>query len=877
MSLKPRVVDFDETWNKLLTTIKAVVMLEYVERATWNDRFSYPFNGSLINILKLINLLKSENVVKVMEELSHRALVGSVNYGQVHKIRHCTIVMQLSHSPTVQKYHMWNEVGKSPCTPLVDIYALCVAYPEPLGERLYTETKIFLENHVRHLHKRVLESEEQVLVMYHRYWEEYSKGADYMDCLYRYLNTQFIKKNKLTEADLQYGYGGVDMNEPLMEIGELALDMWRKLMVEPLQAILIRMLLREIKNFSTNASLVSVVHICRCLLGVIPCALKVSSLCPPKYLFFHHKQNKITGEYYKQEASNLLQESNCSQYMEKKGQVVNDMHSQNHLLVPRPTQQHAPKDQGYIFPREHLISEALTTQLHVTECFQAWAFVLGRLKDEEIRCRKYLHPSSYTKVIHECQQRMVADHLQFLHAECHNIIRQEKKNDMANMYVLLRAVSTGLPHMIQELQNHIHDEGLRATSNLTQENMPTLFVESVLEVHGKFVQLINTVLNGDQHFMSALDKLAKYCDNLLKKSAKGMTENEVEDRLTSFITVFKYIDDKDVFQKFYARMLAKRLIHGLSMSMDSEEAMINKLKQACGYEFTSKLHRMYTDMSVSADLNNKFNNFIKNQDTAGAWPLTQAPSSTFAIPQELEKSVQMELVDLLSPEVQEVAEIPGQLLKDTMRNDELREDKTSPDESPNYSFLHYRAQTCEVKMNYLGKPYVAMVTTYQMAVLLAFNNSETVSYKELQDSTQMNEKELTKTIKSLLDVKMINHDSEKEDIDAESSFSLNMNFSSKRTKFKITTSMQKDTPQEMEQTRSAVDEDRKMYLQAAIVRIMKARKVLRHNALIQEVISQSRARFNPSISMIKKCIEVLIDKQYIERSQASADEYSYVA
>ncbi|XP_026698216.1 cullin-2 isoform X1 [Strix aluco] len=774
MSLKPRVVDFDETWNKLLTTIKAVVMLDYVERATWNDRFS-------------------------------------------------------------------------------DIYALCVAYPEPLGERLYTETKIFLENHVRHLHKRVLEAEEQVLVMYHRYWEEYSKGADYMDCLYRYLNTQFIKKNKLTEADLQYGYGGVDMNEPLMEIGELALDMWRKLMIEPLQTILIRMLLREIKNPSTpptRQAEYQLTHFCfnttgsrqdlefdRCgedpnqkvIHGVINSFVHVEQYKKKFPLKFYQEIFECpflneTGEYYKQEASNLLQESNCSQYMEK---------------------------------------------------------VLGRLKDEEMRCRKYLHPSSYGKVIHECQQRMVADHLQFLHAECHNIIRQEKRSDMANMYTLLRAVSSGLPHMIQELQNHIHDEGLRATSNLSQENMPTQFVESVLEVHSKFVQLINTVLNGDQHFMSALDKaltsvvnyrepksickapelLAKYCDNLLKKSAKGMTENEVEDKLTSFITVFKYIDDKDVFQKFYARMLAKRLIHGLSMSMDSEEAMINKLKQACGYEFTSKLHRMYTDMSVSADLNNKFNNFIKNQDTiidlgisfqiyvlqAGAWPLTQAPSSTFAIPQELEKSVQM--FELFYSQ-----HFSGRKL----------------------TWLHYLC-TGEVKMNYLCKPYVAMVTTYQMAVLLAFNNSETVSYKELQDSTQMNEKELTKTIKSLLDVKMINHDSDKEDIEVESTFSLNMNFSSKRTKFKITTSMQKDTPQEMEQTRSAVDEDRKMYLQAAIVRIMKARKVLRHNALIQEVISQSRARFNPSISMIKKCIEVLIDKQYIERSQASADEYSYVA
>uniref|UniRef100_A0A672QUZ8 Cullin-2 n=1 Tax=Sinocyclocheilus grahami TaxID=75366 RepID=A0A672QUZ8_SINGR len=699
MSLKPRVVDFDETWNKLLTTIRAVVMLDYVERATWNDRFS-------------------------------------------------------------------------------DIYALCVAYPEPLGERLYTETKVFLENHVRQLFKRVLESEEKVLVMYHRYWEEYSKGAEYMDCLYRYLNTQFIKKNKLTEADLQYGYGGVDMNEPLMEIGELALDMWRKLMIEPLQPMLIGMLLKEIKNDRSGEDPnQKVIH------GVINSFVHVEQYKKKFPLKFYQEIFEgpfltKTGEYYKQEASNLLQESNCSQYMEK---------------------------------------------------------VLGRLKDEEVRCRKYLHPSSYAKVIHECQQRMVADHLQFLHGECQNIIRQEKRDDMANMYTLLRAVSSGLPHMIQELQVHIHDEGLRATSNLSQENMPTLFVESVLEVHSKFVQLINTVLNGDQHFMSALDKaltsvvnyrepksickapelLAKYCDNLLKKSAKGMTENEVEDKLTSFITVFKYIDDKDVFQKFYARMLAKRLIHGLSLSMDSEEAMINKLKQACGYEFTSKLHRMYI----------LFYCFVFSFNISS---------------------------------------------------------------SCHFYYLSNILFRCEVKMNYLSKPYVAVVTTYQMAVLLAFNNSETVSYKELQDSTQMNEKELQKTIKSLLDVKMISHDSQKEEIEAESTFSLIMSFTSKRTKFKITTSMQKDTPQvqrldaaensiELEQTRSAVDEDRKMYLQAAIVRIMKARKVLRHNALIQEVINQSKARFNPSISMIKKCIEVLIDKQYIERSQSSADEYSYVA
>lgn len=54
---------------------------------------------------------------------------------------------------------------------------------------------------------------------------------------------------------------------------------------------------------------------------------------------------------------------------------------------------------------------------------------------------------------------------------------------MANMYTLLRAVSNGLPHMIQELQVHIHNEGIRGTSNLSQENVRIeVFCMSILYV-----------------------------------------------------------------------------------------------------------------------------------------------------------------------------------------------------------------------------------------------------------------------------------------------------------------------------------------------------------------------------------------------------------
>lgn len=64
----------------------------------------------------------------------------------------------------------------------------------------------------------------------------------------------------------------------------------------------------------------------------------------------------------------------------------------------------------------------------------------------------------------------------------------------------------------------------------------------------------------------------------------------------------------------------KRLIHQQSHSMDLEEAMINRLKQACGYEFTNKFHRMFTDISLADDLNTKFTNFLKSSNTEVSLP-----------------------------------------------------------------------------------------------------------------------------------------------------------------------------------------------------------------------------------------------------------------
>ena len=74
-----------------------------------------------------------------------------------------------------------------------------------------------------------------------------------------------------------------------------------------------------------------------------------------------------------------------------------------------------------------------------------------------------------------------------------------------------------------------------------------------------------------------------------------------------------------------------------------------------------------------------------------------------------------------------------------------------------------------------------------------------------------------------------------------------------------------------------VEAQRKTMTDAAIVRIMKARKSLDMPSLILEVIRQLAVRFVPSNSDIKKRIEDLIERDYLERDSSDSKILSYCA
>ncbi|CAF4166750.1 unnamed protein product, partial [Adineta steineri] len=305
--------------------------------------------------------------------------------------------------------------------------------------------------------------------------------------------------------------------------------------------------------------------------------------------------------------------------------------------------------------------------------------------------------------------------------------------------------------------------------------------------------------------------------------------------------IFSYLNDKDVFMKLYQKMLRKRLIDQLSVSESYEETLILEFKKKCGYEYTSKLEQMIKDIRLSEDLTQQYRTHQKNTHgneinlfsvmvlSLNCWLFSQ-PS------------------DIILP-------IEFKTIYDNFTTFYL-----SKHTGRKLTLLHQYSKG-ELEINFTTKKHRIQVSTYQMMILLLFNQELILTFEQIQDKTQIHQELLFEILSGLLKSKLLI-----------SNDPLTLNSRIKLAENFIRPNEQKDQSYLMKTT---IDE-RQMIIQATLVRIMKKERTLKHSLLIQQVIQQLTSNFKPDISLIKKYIEILIEKEYFRRDSKDKDTLHYL-
>jgi cullin 1 len=516
---------------------------------------------------------------------------------------------------------------------------------------------------------------------------------------------------------------------------------------------------------------------------------------------------------------------------------------------------------------------------------------------ENHRVTTYIHDISRTQTNTILEDCLIRNFAQQMVAELPHYLNSGMSVEIGVLYSLMKRINN-LQLMADMFGEFVLKNGQSAISALADDDHDK-FMTAVIDVYSKGHQILKEHFKFDMLFVSAFDKanktyintnsltttipgantinrragaiaqiLGRYTDSILRGSSKSIGscsggDDDVEVYLENITNIFKYLEDKDIYQKFYAKYLAKRLISGKIISEETENSMISKLKSLCGMEYTSRFQTMTKDLTASREIVAKYKSSSASKSasgfdilvlTSGSWPIQATQSSELILPLELHK-----LTDAFT--VFYHANTQGRKL----------------------TWMHNLSYG-DLITNYIkgsdGKlmKYVFQASGIQMVILLAFNQSETLTLTDLAQATGMKPEVLRAQMELLVKMKILKLKPDSTDKTSDNpTYHLNTKYSYKKTKVNINQPVKAELAAESSELVMSAEEDRTYAIQATIVRIMKSRNVLSHALLIGETIQQCSKYFTPKVPSIKKNIDSLIEKEYLQRSEGKRDEYTYVA
>ncbi|SNX86614.1 related to cullin 4A [Melanopsichium pennsylvanicum] len=480
------------------------------------------------------------------------------------------------------------------------------------------------------------------------------------------------------------------------------------------------------------------------------------------------------------------------------------------------------------------------------------------------------------------REQLVTKHAQKILAGLPDLITAKELGGLSTNYKLIKSIDR-LPDLRKAFAEYIKTHGASIVNDRERDED---MIDRVLEFKACIDTIVSTGFQRHNDFINAqkdsfeafinkrenkpAELIAKFLDAKLRSGNKTMTDQELEHALDEALILFRYTHAKDMFEEFYKRHFAKRLLLNRSASSDAERSMLLKLKEECGPEFTAKLETMIKDVEVSKDLMDEYDRFAAKQrkDEADAKDnfdlsvsvLTQAHWPTY-------------------PNIE--VTLPAELNAAAERFDSFYQKRNSGRR------LHWQHSlgTLSITTRFEKAGVKELhVSTFQAIVLMLFNDvspGEKLSYNDIRTQTGLNDQELKRTLQSLacgqIPTRVLRKLPQGKDVNDQDEFVFNDSFKNERHRIRINQIQMKETVEEQKSTEQRVFLDRELILQAAAVRVLKAKKTIKHSELINEVVDQIKSRFTVDVAEIKKVFEILIEKEYMERVEGQRGMYRYLA
>ncbi|KAF2173429.1 hypothetical protein M409DRAFT_61841 [Zasmidium cellare ATCC 36951] len=557
-----------------------------------------------------------------------------------------------------------------------------------------------------------------------------------------------------------------------------------------------------------------------------------------------------------------------------------------------------------------------------------------RIDEESDRCRSTLSESTAPKIQRVVEDELIRHKMKGLIEMDSGVlymVDNDKFNELHLVFDLEARVDPRKPELTKALQQIIADMGSKineaavATSQapptaapaaddgegdkskakqdkqINQQTQAALkWVADILDLKDRFDKIWEISFGRDQTIQTALTRsmseninsfnrsseyISLFIDDHMKKGIRDKTDQEVDAILEKAIVLLRYLQDKDIFETYYKKHLCKRLLLKKSQSTDVEKQMIARMKMELGNSFTLKLEAMFKDMSLSEDLTRGYREHVAglgdadrkrvdlsvNVLTSMTWPLEAFRSSN-----EDDGETRSQII--FPPALDLVRQGFERYYSEKHSGRKLSWQTNMGDVDIKALFKNKSGQTRTHEVN---------CSTYAALILLLFNDrqpGDRLSLEEIEAQTNIPMQSLTRNLQALAvapKTRFLTKEPMSRDVNPGDKFSLNDDYLPKTVKIKVgvvSAGNKVEGDRERKETEKRNNDSRGFVIEAAVVRIMKSRKELAHAQLLNETISVLSSRFKPDVNMIKKRIESLIEREYLERMEdAPVPSYKYVA